>query len=288
MRWSGASTTSVSRCPNRPAGSSPALGSADVTLLALTNAYRAMANGGTMSPVVLGGSADKPITMHPVAAAKRVADPAAIHLVTDILSDNNARVRTFGMDNLLAARGFAAVKTGTSKNMRDNWCVGYTDRYTVGVWIGNTDGAAMREVSGMSGAAPIWRALVFYLHADRPSLPPRAPAGVVAAQVGFKQDREPPRRELFIAGTEQSTLLPNTQVRADSSNRVRDHGVATPRGGSIFALDPDIPAHAQRITFAGEAGIWLLDGNRIGDQAQPQAQLLWAPWPGRHRLVLKP
>ena len=70
-----------------------------------------------------------------------------------ILADNGARARTFGLASALATRGFAAVKTGTSKDLRDNWCVGFTDRYTVGVWVGNASGEPMHEVSGVSGAA---------------------------------------------------------------------------------------------------------------------------------------
>ena len=127
-------------------GHALALGGAEVTLLALTNAYRTFANGGRFSAVKLPGHE---------AASKLVADPAAVFLITDILADNNARVRTFGLDSALATRGFAAVKTGTSKDLRDNWCVGFTDRFTIGVWVGNASGEAMHQVSGVSGAAPV-------------------------------------------------------------------------------------------------------------------------------------
>ncbi|KQW35712.1 penicillin-binding protein 1C [Rhizobacter sp. Root404] len=249
-------------------GNALALGAADVTLLGLTNAYRALANGGRYAPVALDGHATAPV---------RVADPAAVFLVTDILADNNARVRTFGLNNLLATRGFAAVKTGTSKDMRDNWCVGFTDRYTVGVWIGNASGAAMHDVSGVSGAAPIWHALVQRLHADAPSRAPRAPAGVVATRVAFDAQREPAREEFFIAGTEQAVQRAGVQVA--QSQRF---GIASPRDGSIFALDPDMPPAAQRITFEGAAGVWMLDGKRLGRARR----ITWAPWPGRHELAL--
>ena len=143
----------------------------------LTNAYRTLANGGLASAVLLKPAA--------AAAPRRVADAAAGFLVTDILADNNARVRTFGWASPLATRGFAAVKTGTSKDMRDNWCVGFTDRYTIGVWAGNASGEAMHDVSGVSGAAPVWQAIAAYLHAGAPSRPPGAPAGVVAQHVAF-------------------------------------------------------------------------------------------------------
>jgi len=72
--------------------------------------------------------------------------------VADILADNNARALTFGLDNVLAVNSWAAVKTGTSKDMRDNWCIGFSQRYTVGVWVGNYSGASMWDVSGVTGA----------------------------------------------------------------------------------------------------------------------------------------
>src|SRR5690606_12630157 len=83
-------------------------------------------------------------------------DPRAAFIVGDILSDANARVRTFGPDSVLGTRFWSAVKTGTSKDMRDNWAVGWSQRYTVGVWVGNAGGAPMWDVSGTSGAAPVW------------------------------------------------------------------------------------------------------------------------------------
>ena len=252
-------------------GHALALGGAEVTLLALANAYRTLANGGRFTPVKLRG--DKPGP----GAAKTVADPAAVFLATDILADNNARIQTFGLDSALATRGFAAVKTGTSKDLRDNWCVGFTDRYTVGVWVGNASGEAMHNVSGVSGAAPVWQALVRHLHEGRPSLRPAVPVGVVNARVRFDTQREPARDEVFIAGTELPLQRAGTQLSG-----AQVFGISSPRDGSLFALDPDMPPTTQRIRFEGEAGTWVLDGRRLGSGAR----LSWAPWPGRHTLEL--
>lgn len=245
-------------------GHALALGAADVTLLALTNAYRALANGGLASPPRLRPGATQP--------TRRVADAAAVRLVTDILADDAARARTFGLNSTLATRGFAAVKTGTSKDLRDNWCIGYTDRYTVGVWVGNASGEAMHGVSGVAGAAPVWQAIVQRLHADRPSRIPVLPAGVVAARAVFDGGQEPPRDELFLAGTAPGRGFVGA----------KRFGITSPRDGSIFALDPDMPPAAQHIVFEGEAGTWLLDGRRIAQGASAH----WAPWPGRHELKL--
>src|SRR5438309_10250750 len=134
------------------------------------------------------------------AVPARVTDAAATFLVVDILADNNARVRTFGWASPLATRGFAAVKTGTSKDMRDNWCVGFTDRYTIGVWVGNASGEAMHDVSGVSGAAPVWQSIAAYLHAGAPSRSPASPVGVVGRHVAFDSQREPARDDYFLVG----------------------------------------------------------------------------------------
>ncbi len=256
-------------------GQSLALGSADVSLLALTNAYRALANGGVFSAPLFVPRDDVKAR-----APVRVADPAAVFLTTDILADNNARARTFGLDSALGTRGFAAVKTGTSKDMRDNWCIGFTDRYTVGVWVGNANGDAMHSVSGVSGAAPVWQALVRHLHAGRPSLRPATPAGVVSVRVAFDAQREPARDEVFMAGTEQAIQRASAAVVAGGN--APGAGITSPRDGSVFALDPDIPPSSQRITFEGERGVWVLDGKRLGTATRWP----WSPWPGLHRLVL--
>jgi penicillin-binding protein 1C len=169
------------------------------------------------------------------------------------------------------------VKTGTSKDMRDNWCVGFTDRYTIGVWIGNASGEAMHDVSGVSGAAPVWHALANALHAGAVSKPPPVPPGVTRLRVAFDGAREPARDEVFLAGSERALQRATAEVEG-----ARRFGITSPRDGSVFAIDPDIPPAAQRITFEGEHGKWVLDGKPLGTAERWR----WAPWPGRHRLAL--
>lgn len=247
-----------------------ALGSAEVTLADLANAYRTLANGGRWSPWRLQPAP-------PGAAAFRtVADPRAVFQATDILADNSARALTFGLDSPLVTRGFAAVKTGTSKDMRDNWCIGFTDRYTVAVWVGNAGGAPMQQVSGTSGAAPVWRTLVQRLHQGQPSRPPAPPAGLLAV-----------RGEWFAQGTAPLDPRPNSQASAAPGGGAVAFGIRSPLDGSVFALDPDIPPAQQRIVLEGEPGTWLLNGRPLGRTTAQQATLPWAPWPGRHQLVLK-
>ncbi len=117
----------------------------------------------------------------------------------------------------------------------------------------------MHDVSGVSGAAPVWQALVRQLHAGRPS---RGAGSCRRAwcvrRCASTAQREPARDELFIAGTEQR------QRDSCAARRAQRFGITSPRDGSVFALDPDIPPAAQRITFEGEPGTWVLDGRRLG------------------------
>jgi len=253
-------------------GYSLALGSADVQLLQLTNAYRMLANGGRAGPVhTLPG---------PAPAPRRVLDAGAAFIVGDILADSNARALTFGLDSVLRTPFWSAVKTGTSKDMRDNWAVGWSPRYTVGVWVGNASGAPMREVSGVSGAAPIWADVMGFLHRREaaPAAPP-PPPGVVREHVRFGGNLEAERDEWFIAGTEQREFAPD---HAPQSAAPR---ILAPTDGTILALDPDIPPANQRLRLqaAGRPAAWSIDGRIIA--RGPHAQ--WPPWPGKHvvRLV---
>ena len=112
-------------------------------------------------------------------------DAGAAFLAGDVLADAAARAITFGLDSPMALPFWSAVKTGTSKDMRDNWCVGYSTRYTVAVWVGNFEGDPMHDVSGISGAAPAWAAIMLALHEGATPTAPTAPAAVVAQDIDF-------------------------------------------------------------------------------------------------------
>ncbi len=131
-------------------GPALALGSADVSLWELVNGYRTLANEGIWDELHLG------LKEESLSRKRKVFSKEAAFLVSDILSDREARSVTFGLESPLSTRYWTAVKTGTSKDMRDNWCVGYSTRYTVGVWVGNFNGEPMWNVSGITGAAPVW------------------------------------------------------------------------------------------------------------------------------------
>jgi penicillin-binding protein 1C len=254
-------------------GFSLALGSAEVTLLEQANAYRSLANGGRFAPLRLRAT-------DPTGNGRPVLSPQAAWIVSNILSDASARSSTFGVDSALRLPFWAAVKTGTSKAMRDNWCVGYTAQFTVAVWVGNLEGDSMKAVSGTSGAAPVWRDVMIALNRGRASAPPPRPSGLEQRRVTFANAIEPPRADWFLTGTGQSQQI----AAPDAARRPR---IVNPVSGSVFALDPDIPIDRQRMGVAVTGAVaghrLVLDRSDLGD-ADARPQVLAGP--GMHRLAL--
>jgi penicillin-binding protein 1C len=243
-------------------GPSLALGAADVSLFELAGAYRALARGGVAGGLrVLRDEARAPDA--------RVFSDEAAFLVADVLSDRGSRSLTFGLESALGTRHWSAVKTGTSKDMRDNWCIGFSRRYTVGVWVGNGSGEPMWDVSGMDGAAPVWLELMNALHEADPGSAPEPPPGLVRVA-----------GEWWSAGSEPA---PGLHAQAPRLARI-----LSPAPDQRIALDPDIPRARERVLLEAEprdADLhWSLDGESLGSAAAP---LLWAPVRGRHELVLR-
>ncbi|HEY80559.1 MAG TPA: PBP1A family penicillin-binding protein [Caldilineae bacterium] len=170
-------------------GLSLALGSGEVSLLEMTNAFAAFANGGRrLEPHLilrvetqdgdLLADASQPYQVQAI-------EPAHAFLITSILSDGAARRPAFGRASRwleLPDRPVAA-KTGTTNDVRDGWTIGYTPQIVAGVWVGNTDNAPMKGVSGVSSAAPIWRAFMMAAHEDLPVQQFQRPSDVVQIEI---------------------------------------------------------------------------------------------------------
>ncbi|MBN2472420.1 MAG: transglycosylase domain-containing protein [Anaerolineae bacterium] len=168
-------------------GLSLTLGGGEVTLLELTRGYSVFANGGlfvpsTMIRCVLDGDdnilyqyengcpvgQNTPATVNVMAYGLPVLDPRIAFLISDILADNDARTPAMGARSpLYTGELVASVKTGTTNDTRDNWTVGYNHNVAVGVWAGNSDNSAMINTSGLTGAAPIWNAIMTGIYADQ-------------------------------------------------------------------------------------------------------------------------
>jgi len=257
-------------------GYSLALGSAEVTLWQQAQAYRVLARDGEWSPLSLV-PAPSPATSH------RTLAPDATFVVNDILSGPAARAVTFGLDSHLDTNFWTAVKTGTSEDMRDNWCIGFSRELTVAVWVGNYEGDSMRDVSGVSGAAPIWHDIMAALHRGGISVEAAPPAGVTAELTRFLPPVEPPRREWYLSGTATA----GARVVAVVPAALRP-GIESPANGMIIAMDPDIPAGHQRVLIAvrgARPGMKVrLNGRMLGSAVGGR---LWLPQPGSYYLTLE-
>jgi membrane peptidoglycan carboxypeptidase len=144
----------------------------------------------------------------------RVLDERVAYLITSILSDDKARAPAFGEGSVLELDRPAAAKTGTTSDWRDNWTLGYTPDLVVGVWVGNADNQPMENVSGITGAGPIWHEFMQMALLGRPAIDFREPPGLARVQVcamsGLPPNPDSPcpltRTELFIEGTQPTQL----------------------------------------------------------------------------------
>jgi len=260
------------------------LGNAPVRLIELANAYACLARLGEWRPwrLTLDAAAEQP---------RSVLKREACYLIADILSDNQARQMTFGANSPLRLPFRAAVKTGTSQSYRDNWTLGFTPEYTVAVWAGNFDNTPMQEVSGVTGAAPIWRDILMHLHEHQPATWYDEPEGITRARIDPRTGRlltaqSPPsrlsREDVFIRG-----VLPRAAMAQDYDSRgrailpqeyaawvrsaenwlgdlvvcptndttERPWRIAHPVPGTVVQLDPDIPGGGRRLQLEVEPPI---------------------------------
>ncbi len=254
-------------------GLSLALGSGEVTLAELANAYRSLANQGTFSPlrsitsIRIDGeekiaeftSTNKTLTSFTNAKLK-----AAISMITDIISDNDARLTEFGENNVLDFGKKIAAKTGTSRNFHDNWTLGYSKNYTVGVWVGNSDGTAMQQISGITGAGPIFHGLM--TTSDLQPLPDLSPEMITTITICLPSGLLPTQycshqsKEQFLSSqipTEYDTWyqkdglhLPGElsfwQQRFTTKSQPGLQ-IVSPHDHDVFRIDPELPLASQKI-----------------------------------------
>lgn len=165
-------------------GLSLALGAAEVPLLDLTAAYGAFATGGVLEPAhairrIIRLSDGSTVYVHRP-EARRVMSPETAWLIADMLDDEEARRPAFGVGGPLELPEPAPVKTGTTNDYQDNLTIGFTPWISLGVWAGNKDGRPMRDVLGITGAAPIWNEAMRSMMSD-PALRATLERGAVSS-----------------------------------------------------------------------------------------------------------
>jgi len=290
------------------------IGNAPVRLIELTNAYATLASLGEHQPWRLRAD-ESP------GEKTRVVEESAAWLLADILSDNQARVLTFGPHSILRLPFRVAVKTGTSTSYRDNWTLGFTPEFTVGVWAGNFEGEPMSDVSGVTGAGPIFRDVFEHLLGTRgvswykdptwvvrlridprtgKRLVPNSPSLRVTRSEVFHKDCLPIAVDPsdYERGTGKAILSSEYArwvdshdnwlhglVTTDVSKRVNQLKIVSPTAGSVIVLDPDIPGGGRLLLKAepGEKLRWICDTLRL----QQEGALTYALMqPGKHTLAV--
>jgi penicillin-binding protein 1C len=283
------------------------IGNGEVRLLELTNAYATLGRLGIHRPYRLLDNPGKDT------GGIQVCDPGACWLIADMLADNHARAAAFGMNSYLSFDFPVACKTGTSSGYRDNWVVGYTPEFSVGVWVGNMDGSPMRGITGVTGAAPVMHELFKHLHErhgttwfERPMsiathrIHPLTGRQAAKAQPGSIDEKclwppEPTRPDDF--DPDSRVILPSeyAQWLASPQNALGDLvtcaasatalRILHPQPGSIYYLDPDLPAMSQRVRLLAESPgevAWTSETLTIENAGKhPGIRLL----PGRHALT---
>ena len=207
-------------------GLSLTLGGGEVSLLEMTGGYAVIANAGIkIPPVAILKIVDfkgNVVYQYQPPAGEQVLGPQHTFLMSSILSDNQARIPTYGTNSVLNLPFQVAVKTGTSNDSRDNWTLGFTPDLAVGVWVGNADYTPMLNTTGVSGAGPIWAQFmtygIQYLTGGKPT-PFSMPDGIVQRTICTVSGTQPSkwcpsqRQEYF--AVDQPPLPPEDDLWRD-------------------------------------------------------------------------
>ena len=261
-----------------------ALGGGQVSLLQLSTAFGTLANAGYYTGIAAilditdpdGKRLYTPDNQPPL----QLFDPRVAWLISDILSDDSARQIGFGLNSTLKLDRTVAVKTGTTTNFHDNWTIGYTPDRLVGVWVGNSGYEAMHNVTGLTGAAPIWNEVMRGLLQGHPDRPFARPAGLTQVEVCDLSGLMPTsacqhtHTEWFIAGTEptqKDSTYQQLWIDALTNSIAND---STPIGRRKFITVLNLPVEAQ--TWARTQGLPLLaDYAQAAENiSQPENQLV--------------
>ena len=242
-----------------------ALGGGEMSLLELSRAFAAFSNNGSYmgstSILDIHDADGNLLYVSETNPVLQVVDPRVAWLISDILSDDRARMTGFGINSVLKIDRTAAVKTGTTTNFHDNWTIGYTPDLLVGVWVGNSNYQAMHNVTGLTGAAPIWAETMRSILQGRPDKIFTQPAGLTQAEVcnlsGLLPTETCPhtKTEWFIDGT-QPTVFDTFYQRTSTGDIVLDIPIQAQAWARSQGL-PLLDAEAANATPRTSSGLTL-------------------------------
>lgn len=271
------------------------LGGGEVRLLDLTGAYGAFATGGVYhqpySILRVEDGQGREVRAWAPDQGQRVLSETTAWSISDVLADDGARALGFGRDSVLSVPGRAiAVKTGTTSDWRDNWTIGYTPQVVVGVWVGNADNQAMNDVSGVSGAGPIWHDVIEAALAEQPAHSFVRPSGLTQVELCANTEQTagpwcPDHRWEWLPPEVAQSLAAGT-ADAGGAAPLR---LISPDPGMVVVAQPGIPLSAQQLPIqaTAEPGFSQVqlyaDGRLLATLASPPFVIGWPISPGHHQ-----
>lgn len=255
------------------------LGDGEVSLVDLTHVYATLANGGQKQNLFdiseVKDASGKILFSRTAQAPTRVLGDDISYMLSSIMSDNEARIAQFGLTNLLQVDRPAAVKTGTTRNYKDNWTIGYTPDFAVGVWVGNSNNDPMQNVSGVMGAGPIWHDVMNEVHKSTP----------------VHEFVPPPTVEKRLFDTQIEWISKNIDYSAVAVEKIDTitFRIIKPFDQDVFEFQSDVPADVQQIKLQttplekGERLEWFVDGVALNSSnTQTNDSIFWPIVAGEH------
>lgn len=250
------------------------LGDGEVRLLDLTALYMIFTNGGLQKTpqaiLEIRDSDGNLLYQKENQTPERVLSEDIAFMITDILADEGARIPEFGLNNILEISRPAAVKTGTTRNFRDNWTIGYTPDFVVGVWVGNSDNSAMHNISGVYGAGPIWHDIMEEIHRGKEKRKFSIPLSVEKKE--FCIDENP---DEILCNKKIKEWVPKKseashQLYSEENEKPSPLKIKKPFDRDIFQINPNTEMEVQQIKFEVEKDpslgdiTWYVNGKEAG------------------------
>ncbi len=298
------------------------LGGGEVTMLELARAYVGLARSGKQLPLKMR----RPETtdeQHSPSASMQISKPEYNYLIGNILSDPFARAAEYGFDSVLNLPFQCSAKTGTSWRFCDNWTMGFTEDYTLGVWVGNFDHSPMMNVSGVTGAGPIFANIMYQLYTrrEKPQAQPM-PEGLVREKIcplsGKRHTENCPSVFEEMLPENQLAVLQKTpcqmhqtsgddvpqlparylswasglgvEAKADSGDADAAFRIVNPQEGATYLRMSYVAGQYQSIRFemnrrSPESKVhWLLNGEPL-ETTVADHEILWQSRPGEYKLT---
>ena len=279
-------------------GLSLTLGSCEVKLLELTNAYATLARLGVYKPYSVIASPSTSLGINSAKQSqKRLLSEGAAYIIADILSDSE-RLKSIGIYRDEKLHPKIAWKTGTSYGHRDAWTVAYNPEYTVGVWLGNFSGKPSKSLVGLDAATPVAMKIFDWMYTKKVALWYRVPDSIIERNVcsltGEPVGKLCPHsvKDLYIKhktiAKKCRTHKKARDIKVVNFDKDRPRIVSPSHGCEYFTFGGD--KTGQEILLAARSSIstdklyWFINGE-FYNKCSPWEKVFWPMKKGRYKIT---